>query len=476
MVNLINSKEKFHYMKNTVVYIILFIAICLMTASCSKEVYFEEDGVQVANSTLTIRTRADVNNTSETGEESLVSYPVNIYVFNSEGKCVETTTIAEGMAEISMQLVEGLYTVYAIAGANSQNYDVPVKGNATKKSPIALKSDASHGDLMTASNVVTLVDGGENTLTLTLVRKVMLLQGVKIDKVPSSIKSVSVTIAPLYENVCLDGTYSGEAGTYTIELSKIDDTRTWENTDDIYLLEPSATNATISVNMTDGEGHSSSYSYTSVDELKANYKINISGTYTEEIGVELTGTIIGATWEGEKNITFNFDESGSSASENGGTDTPGTSDPQLPVISEPAPEVGTLYKDKYYVLKSQPVGSLTEVTLMALNEIEGFQLEDYTQEAVGQAIDGAMAELADGSDGVTGWRLPTIDEMEYIRDNFTEIRNGLRGFDSDISGTKFYFYQADDAISSYKFSTQGDTSDELTNETRLRIFTKLSFQ
>ena len=94
---------------------------------------------------------------------------------------------------------------------------------------------------------------------------------------------------------------------------------------------------------------------------------------------------------------------------------------------------------------------------------------------MGQAIDGAMAELADGSDGVTGWRLPTIDEMEYIRDNFTEIRNGLRGFDSDISGTKFYFYQADDAISSYKFSTQGDTSDELTNETRLRIFTKLSF-
>ena len=87
------------------------------------------------------------------------------------------------------------------------------------------------------------------------------------------------------------------------------DNRTWTASANAYLLPPSSTPASISVNITTASG-TKSYTYSTSDELEAGYKINISGTYTEAMGVSLTGTITGATWLGERTISFDFDESG----------------------------------------------------------------------------------------------------------------------------------------------------------------------
>ena len=53
-----------------------------------------------------------------------------------------------------------------------------------------------------------------------------------------------------------------------------------------------------------------SYTYQTSDELEEGYKINIEGTYTEAVGVTLSGTIEGTEWKGERTIRFDFDESG----------------------------------------------------------------------------------------------------------------------------------------------------------------------
>lgn len=45
--------------------------------------------------------------------------------------------------------------------------------------------------------------GEENTLTLSLERKVMLIENVSIKNVPSNVIAVNVTISPLYENILL---------------------------------------------------------------------------------------------------------------------------------------------------------------------------------------------------------------------------------------------------------------------------------
>jgi hypothetical protein len=77
---------------------------------------------------------------------------------------------------------------------------------------------------------------------------------------------------------------------------------TYDDSGGVYLLPPSSQPASVSVNITVG-GTTKTYTYSTSDELEAGYKINIDGTYTEAVGVNLTGTITGATWLGERTIS-----------------------------------------------------------------------------------------------------------------------------------------------------------------------------
>ncbi len=113
------------------------------------------------------------------GEEAYISYPANIYVFDSGDACVATTKLASGSDEISLKLPEGTYGVYAVAGADDVCYALPTKANASKSSAISLNPGSVHSDLMSANNTVSLAYGEENTLTLSLERKVMLIESVK---------------------------------------------------------------------------------------------------------------------------------------------------------------------------------------------------------------------------------------------------------------------------------------------------------
>ena len=115
---------------------------------------------------------------------------------------------------------------------------------------------------------------------------------------PTAATAVSVTIAPLWQALCVGGTFSGTGGSKTIALTRQSDNRTWLSTDDVHLLPPSSQPASVSVNITIG-GLTKTYTYSTSDQLEAGYKINIEGTYTEAVGVSLTGTITGATWLGE---------------------------------------------------------------------------------------------------------------------------------------------------------------------------------
>ena len=454
------------------------VAVLLTTAvvSCSKEVVAEDEPAKEPNSTLNIRTRVGEETAGGTGAE--VSYPVNVYVFGTDGKCCKYAQIGEGDTEISIELLEGTYEVYAIAGADASSYALPAQAGATKKSIVALTGEA-HSDLMAAGNVVVLSDGGENTLTLALQRKVMLLQSIVINNVPSSVKAVSVTIAPLYENLCIDGSYDEAQGPQEISLSNEGGTKTWRSAGSEYLMPPANANATITVNMTDDTGKLSSYSYTSAEELQANYKINIEGTYTERLGVQLSGTIIGAEWDGERNISFDFDESGSTVTPGGGgsTGVDGGDGDQSGVSTE-APQPGTFYQDKYYVLKSETEGGVTEVTLMTTDEATVLSGTVTDQEAVRSAVDGAIAQMTSAS-GIAGWRLPTQEEMEYVLANFKEIQDDLldNSFTRLSATNAFYFLTAGDGrISSYTFNGDGWLSDTLDEETRLRAFTTLTFR
>lgn len=457
--------------------IALATIVALAVTSCSKEVIMEETSKQEPNSTLNIRTRIGDEALQENGPK--VSYPVNIYIFNTEGQCSEYLQITDESTDISVELLEGTYNVYAIAGADATTYELPTKEEATTESQIKLIGE-KHGDLMTAENMVSLADGGENTLTLTLQRKVMLIQDIAIKNVPTYIKAVTVTIAPLYESLLINGSYAEEAGPQEITLAEDGDTKVWKNAEGMYLLPPTGASATITINMTDNEDQIKSYSYTCSDELKANYKIKINGTYSERIGVELSGTITGAEWAGEEEITFDFDETGSEPIAPDDITPDGEED--NPVISETAPEVGSFYQDKYYVLKSESANGKTNVTLMTTEETNSVIKEvvdvSNEQDDVRSAVNAAIAELTADSD-IKGWRLPTIEEMDYIFANIESIENHLENANKNkIDRTYFYFMTKQDVISSYSFEDNRPNHEHtiLAAYTLLRPVAVVTFQ
>ena len=375
---------------------------------------------QVTNSVLQVRTRG-----TSPSEEATVAYPVQVYVFQGS-KCKAVQTIGDEGQTLNIPLTEGTYTVYAIAGASSADYTLPTKSEATNSSPITLKDGRTLTDLMTATATATLVDGSTNTVTLGLQRKTMLIQSVAIKKIPTAATAVSVTIAPLWQSLCIGGSYSGTTGSQTIALTKQADGRTWTNDATALVLPPSSQPASISVNITSG-GTTKTYTYSCSDQLEAGYKIHIDGTYTEAVGVSLTGTITGATWLGERTISFEFDENGSSAAENNDN-------------SDNIPSVGDTYLG-CYVLAVDDADDHADVTLLAPTELDFYDANASTMQT---NIDAALASVTSGD--ISGWEVPTTAEASMMYDAREAIGNLSAGSYLCHGGTGYRAFKPTDAV------------------------------
>lgn len=418
------------------------LAAVLLTA-CEKGL---DEGIadvapagQVTNSVLQVRTRSG----GSAGKEATVAYPVTVYVFSGE-ECRAVQTIGDEGQTLNIGLTEGTYSVYAIGGASSSDYVLPTTDDATATSAIALREGHSHGDLMTAQATATLTDGGTNTVTLGLQRRTMLIQSVVVKKVPTAATAVSVTIAPLWQALTVGGTFATAGTSSTIALTRQEDNRTWTlpslsgegssaalpshqgegpGVGSVFLLPPSSQPASVSVNITIG-GATKTYTYSCSDQLEAGYKINIDGTYTEAVGVNLTATITGATWLGERTISFEFDESGSSASEPNNPSDP--SEPSEP--SSDFPAVGDTYQGCYVLAVSTIDETSAELTLLSPNE----QAATTTGNA-----DAALAAL--GAVGISDWAVPTKAQMQLVEAK-------LLADDASLAGMKYLYRKSNDGL------------------------------
>ena len=385
-------------MKRNIIVALAVLALAL--CGCKKNVPDEAEDSEKANALLQVQTRA-----GDTGEDATVSYPVSVYVFQAE-QCKALQTISDEEQTLGISLEEGMYTVYAIGGASETDYVIPSKEDATPSSVIALQDGKTLTDLMAAMSTVTLVEGETNTLTLSMERKVMLLQSVVISNLPTSATAVSVSIAPLWQNLTVGATYEGEQGTARIVLTKQDDGQTWKSTSEQYLFPPSTTTATISVSLTTAEG-TKSYSYNSSGKLEAGYKINIEGTYTESVGVTLTGTITGEAWKGERTISFDFDEEGSSE---GNGDNNGNNPSNFPAV-------GDIYEGCYVLAVNTLNATSAELTL--LSPTEHVPIYDSNERMMNDLITSALATY--GTHAVSGWHVPTAEEMAILATGYTGV-------------------------------------------------------
>ena len=209
-----------------------------------------------------------------------------------------------------------------------------------------------------------------------------------------------------------------------------------------------------------------SYSYSCTEKLAANYKVNISGTYSSD-GVEMKGQIIGETWEGTTNVVFDFDGSGSTeAVEPGGDEEPGGE------VTGDAPVAGTIYKG-CYVLRVE--GNVA--TLMTLKKIDYLSFDDTSLETV---ISENIASLVEGLEVVGGWRLPNREEIDYVYTHKTEINDNFHLIKDvpldNFAATETFFYRENDNTIQVFPLTNGEPYEPTSGKaTNLRAFTTKTF-
>ena len=411
------------------------MAAVVLTA-CEKSIVDEE--LQTPNATLQVTTRGT--------NDAVVAYPVQVYVFQND-ICRAVQTIGDEGQTLNIALTEGTYSVYAIGGASSTDYNLPTKDDATTTTALTLKDGKALTDLMAATATATLVDGGTNTVTLGLARKVMMIQDIEIKKIPTAATAVSVTFAPLWQSLTVGGGFATAGASNTITLTRQADGRTWTSAASAYLLPPSSQPASVSVNITIG-GTTKTYTYSTSDQLEAGYKINIDGTYTEAVGVALTGTITGATWLGERTISFTFDENGAN-----GTNGNNEPDPNNNTAATDYPAAGSTYQGCYVLAADvDDDGQSAELTLMSPSETVCVGTE--------AAVTAALATL--GTAAVSGWELPTKSQMQLVEAK-------LLSDDASLSGEFYLFRKSDNGIGYHKLGgTSWTTVPNTTTAYRLR--------
>ena len=225
-----------------------------------------------------------------------------------------------------------------------------------------------------------------------------------------------------------------------------------------------------------------SYSYTCAEPLLANYKINIDATYTGST-FNMTGTLTGATWAGERTITFQFDEenvSGDETEEQGGGNQGGggdNNDNTDNIIHGAAPEEGTAYQGCYVLSSAVQTDGSSLVTLMSPTQMSGLNFDANDQSSISAAVETAINTLA--VSGIGGWRLPNLEEMEFMSENQDAVNDNLRSLNmtplSLGNSTDYFFAKADGTISSYKIAS-GTELNYQNDKTKLRAVTTLTFK
>jgi hypothetical protein len=356
--------------------------VCLV--SCTEQESDLLSANQSSNSQLSV-----VTHTRE-GETPIAS----VYLFNGSDAFVRTLqTDASGYtsASASVKLPEGTYTLCALSPSDLSHFQIPE--TPTPTSTITLAEGQTMSDLLIGTATATLSDGDNEVVDLELRRKVLEISSITISQVPADVTGVAVSIAPFYSAIQFNGEYveaDPVAVTFTLATTATDGV--WQATPQ-QLVFPSKGVPTITVTFTRDNEDPSIYTYETESAFTANNKYNIVGTYTEPLGVTLSGGITSQEWPADPvAIDFEFDETNAgnnSGGEEGGSNTGSGGD-----TSDP-PVAGQIYNG-YYVVSVDATNS--EAVLLS---------NKYTKEVSQSNYQTYMSGISKPQNAIGNWRIPT---------------------------------------------------------------------
>ena len=356
--------------------------VCLV--SCSEQESDLLSANQSSNNQLSI-----VTHTRE-GETPIAS----VYLFNGSNTFVRTLqTDAAGYtsASASVKLPEGTYTLCALSPSDLSHFQIPEAPTPT--SAITLAEGQAMSDLLIGTATATLADGANEEVDLELQRKVLEISSITISQVPDDVTGVTVSIAPLYSAVQFNGEYvATDPVTATFTLTSTATEGVWQLTPQ-QLVFPSNGVPTITVTFTRDNEDPSNYTYKTESAFAANNKYNIVGTYTEPLGVILSGGITLQPWATDPTaVNFDFDESNTgnnSCGDEGGSNTASGNE------TSDVPIAGQLYNG-YYV-----------VSVDATNNNAVLLSNRYSKDVSQSNYQTYLSNIPKPQKAIGDWRIPT---------------------------------------------------------------------
>lgn len=357
---------------------LILLSFLLLFASSCQKMYDEEEEPEQKDYPLKVSARA-------TGETQ-ISYPAYIYAFAEDGSCTAMQKMMDGDSPIELKLPPAKYTLVALAGLGEE-YEVPEEPQLTDV--ITMKKDNQSGRaLMTGRSVITVADGKDATVSITL-RYAVSLVNVTLENIPSNIETVKLKLSPLHSSMSFDGEYTGAGKSAEVTCQK-ESGGTW-SAEPFYVFPGSGTQTVFDITMENGT-QTKTYSHTFEGKPEANVPFNIGGSYQGEI--TLDGSLIPGDWEEEVKVEFGF-----------GNPDDGKDDGKDPPVTEPdgLPEIGSIWNKGIVGGFTNVDSDGADVLLMGLEE--WFSLTGKAQAIIDEA-------------SVDGWHLPDEAEAKMLHAGF----------------------------------------------------------
>ena len=393
------------------------MAICLHVLSCQVMEEVGEDSKEEAS--LKVEARSS--------EAEAVPYPLSLYAFNNEGECLASQTIANEKEQVELVLPAGKYRIVAIAGY-SDEYRIPEE--PLLDDLIVLDGAADVPLMMGEENID--IDGKGNVSMEIALSYVVAGVNVSLKNIPSDVSAVSFGLSPLYSSVSFKGEY-GDASSSVVGSCFLSEESVWKS-DTLYVFPGSASETLFSIVLEKKDGSKNKYEYVCPKSPEAGRFFNVTGNYNG--GVSVTGNVIGGSWEGSDDVSFDFGMFGQTDGGNSGAD-----------IGE-LPEVGTIWNGSIVADVSENDSTGTEILLLSLEEWDAMTVQ--------------VDEIKNGYsvNGITNWRLPSHGEAQMFRERFCgEARLSLNAliseYDPDlygIDGEERYLCDKDGEFYSFVFS------------------------
>ena len=394
---------------------LVYILFMLLLTSCSK--YTIEDG---SGSGIDVNIKFQKN---AAGEAFDMEYPVRVFCTDAAGKNIIDKTFRQG-DEMKLSLAEGEYGINAFVGMDEGCY--MLKNGIDGKQMVTMKSNSMSDKPLMAAHTTLQID--KQTDVNMVPAYVVASAEVEFTNIPSGVKSVSVSVSPVYSGYNISGGYSDETQSGTIQCYEKDGK--WIS-DQKFFFPVEKRKTTVSVSIDRGD-KVDNYSYTMINGLRPGQPYKFTGGYEGDggdsgNGLNMDGEFQISGWNMEEEIVLDLeDETPVEGGEDGDVDIP---DYEIETfLVESIPNADVIW-GPFYVWRVE-TQSADEAIVTIISPDQWFR-----KFAKGEAIQ--ILKNYD-IDGMTVWRTFTKTEAEEFHKDFSTDLNGLNSFLEENGHNIFY--------------------------------------